>query len=320
MEDQTALPASQEPLISRIAVHLKGARLFTALNDTHHSSATFYLPLWNRLYDCIGRCENNKPAYRSKLRSPNPFTSEAMSRLWKKVTIEPLNLHVKADSVPTLRLMIEMTDGNSFLDLRMSQLYLIMSIWYSNMQELPVLFPYDHKVIEDSSLPPDSPRDWPEYGSREFVRRLTQSCDAITFEFAICIRNLRLNCSYDPPGYFSKDPTTQSLLGSNAVSLSLENTICHVTSDKSNVLRVGLGATALCLFDGRTKASFVQKASIKSAATSSSFVDLNWGLECGRHTLIDGLPLPFQVTVFMTPDNHCMINLGAGESLTIDSY
>jgi hypothetical protein len=27
--------------------------------------------------------------------------------------------------------------------------------------------------------------------------------------------------------------------------------------------------------------------------------------------LVDGLPLPFQVTVFMSPDNHCMINLGA---------
>eukprot|EP00957_Ditylum_brightwellii_P078406 5962608-Ditylum_brightwellii.AAC.1 len=41
-----------------------------------------------------------------------------------------------------------------------------------------------------------------------------------------------------------------------------------------------------------------------------TWADTMWGLDCGRHTLTEELPLPFQLTVFMTPDQWCMVNLG----------
>ena len=129
---------------------------------------------------------------------------------------------------------------------------------------------------------------------------------------ALCIEKLVLKCSYDPPGYFAKDPSTQLMIGTDAISLSLECAICSVVS--GDVLRVGVGATDMELLDGRPTTPYEQKANIKNVNGVLPSVNVNWGLDCGCHTLIDGLDLPFQVTVFMTPDNHCMINLG-GDSL-----
>ena len=312
VEDQRTHIAAQEPQITRIAVCLRGARLFTALNAHQHSPEKVNISFWNKLFDRTGRCEHNKQVYEQRIDSINPFSGETKARIWEEVTTEPLSLSIKADFAPTLRLLIEMAKGNSFLDMRMSQLYLIMSIWFSNMQELPFLFPYDNEVIVDSSMPPETPLNWPEYGSNEFVKQLNLALAEATFEMSLCMSNLRLTCSYDPPGYFSNDPMTQSMMnGQEAVSLSLECAICNIISDENNVLRVGLGATAMSISDERARTPYEQNTSVRNANVVSSLVDLNWGLNCGRHTLIDGLPLPFQVTVFMTPDNHCMINVGA---------
>ena len=305
--EQTVPTASQ---LLRIAINLHGARLFTALNGKQHSPDSVKLPTWNRFVSCTGRCEDSKPVYRAQMNSTNPLTVETRARAWQEVTHEPLNLVIKADLVPTPRLLIEMM-GNSFLDMRMSQLYLLISIWYANMQQLPVLFPFDSKIIEETSKYSDPPLDWPEYGSDEFIKRLTDECTEKEFELALCIKNFRLDCSFDQPGYFDKDPPTISLLKSDAVSVSLEHVICDIVSDKSNVMSIGIGATGMRILDGSATTSFEQHASVKNVTGVSSFVNLGWGLNCGLHTLVEGLSLPFQVTVYMTPDNHCMINLGA---------
>ena len=312
VENQKTPIASQGPHISRTVICLRGVRLFTALNTLHHSPVEVNSSRWNKFVGCTGRCEHKKPAYMQKVYLINPFPDEIKARVWEEVTAAPLSLLIKADFAPTLRLLIEMSRDNSFLNMRMSQLYLIMSVWFSNMQELPILFPYDNAMIVDSSMPPEPPLNWPEYGSNEFVKLLNLALAEATFELSICISSLRLTCSYDPPGYFLNDPVTQLLMqDKETIFFSLECAICNVISDRNNLLRVGLGATAMAISDDRARTPYEQNISVGKVNDLSSFVDLNWGLNCGRHTLIDGLPLPFQVTVFMTPDNHCMINIGA---------
>ena len=136
---------------------------------------------------------------------------------------------------------------------------------------------------------------------------------------ALCFKDFSLQCAYDPPGYFSKDPLTLPLTGglADGVRISVGCLICKLSSDEEELVRIGLGATKFELLDLRNSGNFfVQRVVVGkdyspcNSNNRSSFADLNWGLDCGRHTLIDGLPLPFQVTVFMTPDMHCMINLG----------
>jgi hypothetical protein len=297
-----------EALLSRLELQIKGARIFTALNAIHHSSDPINLALWNHFILSTGRAENKKEAFTQRLNAHNHFASEIQARVWEEVTSEPLSISIKADWAPLLRLLIE-DSSNVALDMRMSQFYLIISIWYSNMMQLPLLFPYDSKMVEDASIPPDPPCNWPEYGTDEFVTRLTDCFNESTFEFALCFTKLSLRCSYDMAGYFTKDPPLLAMIGSDTISVSLGCAICNILSDKNDVLRVGIGAASIKISDER-KNNQDASAAINGV---QSFVDMNWGLKCGRQILFDGLPLPFQVNVVMSPDNHCMINLGAGK-------
>eukprot|EP00804_Cyclotella_cryptica_P020229 CCRYP_010930-RC/>CCRYP_010930-RC protein AED:0.04 eAED:0.04 QI:95/1/1/1/0.91/0.91/24/65/5640 len=310
----TTLSALYLPRIPRISVQIEGARVFTALNNQHHSPYNVNLCVWNRVVFCTGRAEKNKRAFAAKGNVGHALDREIQSRVWEEITLEPLSLDIKADFAPTLRLMIEDNcfPGRLSLDMRMSQLYLIMSIWFCNMQELPLLFPYDSDYVEKFSTPPSPPVNWPEYGSDEFVKWLKNPLSQNTTEIALCIKNISWRISYDHPGYFVNDPPTLSMIGSDTLTVSLGCAICSIMSEDSGVFRVGIGATSMKILDERgTETSFKQEATVTNVNNTTSFVDLQWGLHCGRHSLIEGLPLPFQMTVFMTPDNNCMINLGA---------
>ena len=190
------------------------------------------------------------------------------------------------------------------------------------MKEMPLVYPYELDLVEESSMDPDSPTDWPDYGTSEFVKRLKGGGNAKeTFEMALCFKHLNLRCSYDHSSYFAKVPPTMSMMGgiqdeaadsSNFISVSLGDAICSITMDDDTLQRIGLGATSITIHDGRLNEKDLpfQEICIRDNKSGASFVDQNWGLDCGRHTLIDGLPLPFQLTVFLTPDRRCLINLG----------
>jgi len=98
----------------------------------------------------------------------------------------------------------------------------------------------------------------------------------------------------------------------NYISLSLGEAICSIKLDEDTLQSIGIGATSLDIHDGRqaNEGSVLQEICVSNNNNKASFVDLTWGLDCGRHTLIRGIPLPFQVTIYLTPDQHCLINLG----------
>uniref|UniRef100_A0A7S1FWI5 Uncharacterized protein n=1 Tax=Corethron hystrix TaxID=216773 RepID=A0A7S1FWI5_9STRA len=50
-----------------------------------------------------------------------------------------------------------------------------------------------------------------------------------------------------------------------------------------------------------------------SKGTVKSWADSTWGLGCGRHTIGEALPQPFQCTIFMTPDRFCNVNVGVDD-------
>ena len=84
-----------------------------------------------------------------------------MKRRWEKVTLKPIFLQLFADFLPSrLRILIQDIDPNVqevipfSLDLRISQFYAILSTWYDNMQELPVLFPYSEEYIHSQVKTP----------------------------------------------------------------------------------------------------------------------------------------------------------------------
>ncbi|KAL7555284.1 hypothetical protein ACHAWF_018921 [Thalassiosira exigua] len=311
--------------IPRFTVVLKHAHVFTALNRQQFSSDKIPLPELHANAQDTGRAEHNKPPFQMTGRLSNKRTEEDVkTRVWEQVTVDPLNLSIVVDYAPMLRLLIEdVSKGESrgvSFDMRMSQFYLLMSIWYENMQELPVLFPYEQSYVEEHSANPDPPPDWPEYGSQEFVERLKFGGGAkVTFEMGLCFKNLTWRCSHDHPNYFTKTPLSSELLGDdkdkgcdgNYVDVELGNAVCSIAMDEDTLQRIGIGATSIKIYDGKSKKTFAQEIIVNDDGNSqSSYVDLSWGLDCGHHTLVNGLPLPFQMTVFMTPDRYCLINLG----------
>jgi len=316
--------AANVATIPRFSVLLKRAHIFTSLNKRHHTLEQVYMPEFNTNVHHTGRLEHNKPSFLPFGKVDKHMSKDIKSRVWERVTTSHLNLGIKVDYAPTLRLFIEDTanDGNSrgiSLDMRMSQFYLIMSIWFANMKELPIVFPYGVDLIKETSTDPDPPDDWPEYGSSEFVQRLKGNSNTkTTFEMGICIKKLMITCSFDESGYFKRIPPSMSTMmediqeAANYISLSLGEAICSIKLDEDTLQSIGIGATSIDIHDGRqtNEGSVLQEICVSNNNNKASFVDLTWGLDCGRHTLIRGIPLPFQVTIYLTPDQHCLINLG----------
>lgn len=301
------------PQISRVAVDVRGARLFTSINSRRSSSDKVHLARWNNHVASTGRAESNKETFKASEGVDKVLLEEIQSRVWEEITAEPLNLRIRADWAPTLRLLIEDgKDGSKVaLDMRMSQFYLLLSVWYANMQELPLLFPFADEFIEKCSVDPYPPSNWPAYGTNEFVNRMTNGSLKNSFEMAFHFSDFSWRCSYDHPNYFAKDPPRISLMGPDCISVAMRGVTCSILCDESSLIRIGLGATTFQVIDERRNESKCPQNVSVDHERQASFVDMNWGLECGRHTLVAGLPLPFQLTVFMTPDNYCMINLGA---------
>lgn len=315
----------EQQQVRRFTVNFRCAHIYTALNKHRFSAETVHLPELNAKIQNTGRAKHNKPPFTVSCYLNKSILEDVKSRVWEKVTVNPLNLEIKVDYAPTMRLLVEDigvcdSRGVSF-DMRMSQFYLLISIWFSNMNELPIMFPYDKDFVEKRSLDPDPPSDWPEYGTEEFVKRL--KCGGIataTFEMGLCFKNLSWRCSYDSPNYFAKVPPSMDMMqslgcdaesgGSSSISVSLGDVICSIMMDEDTLQRIAIGATSIKIHDGRHSTQSLGQGISAKDDHSLSFVDRNWGLDCGCHTLIDGLPLAFQLTVFLTPDKHCLINLG----------
>lgn len=317
---------AEELQIPRMNVQINSARIFTALIKHRKSASNIHMPKWNARVVQTGRMQNEKRAFRACGEIDESIASNIDCRLWEEITTKPLSLGLTMDWAPELRLLIENTDINddfsgAEFDMRMSQFYLLMAIYYNNMNELPLMFPYDAEQIKALSIDPPPPLDWPEYGTSEFIERIKHGTACNTYEMAICVSSIMWRCSFDQTNYFGEgtDPQTFPIMPSSAsdvndktaIVLQLENAICSIKKTEDTLLCIGLGATLLKLTDERCpEATMLQGISTKTSYPRESSVDFNWGLDCGRHTLVDGLPLPVQATVFMTPDYHCMINLG----------
>lgn len=314
---QAGTEAGNDELISRYSITLESGRIFTALNRSRHSLDKVDLPQWHsEMKYNDGRIEQGKSPYLSRADSGEADSSDIMH--WEEVTQCPLELNIFADFASALRLFIGDTPNATahgvHLDMRMSQLYLLISLWYCNMQELPFLLPFDHDFIVKHSRNPEPPRGcWPEYGSPEFVSRIDSEIPTKTFEMSLCFRELKMRCTYDPAKFFPKDPEFLSLMEAEGdfLSIILTHAICGIESNADLVTRVGLVATSFSLSDGRVCSGAIpQEIQAKGESSSGAPLNMSWGLKCGRSVAHSGLPSPFQLTVFLTPDNHCMVNLG----------
>ena len=314
-------------LIPRFAVRVRNAHIFTSLSKRQFSSRNVHIPSFLGSVRSTGRAGHGKPPFSVCGESCTLTAEEIQSRSWEMITNQPLNLEIKLDYATKPRLLIEdighgISPGVS-VSMRMSQFYLLMSVWFANNNELPVLFPYEIDVFENKSSDHSTPPDWPEYGTSEFVEWLKRRIsETATYEMAICLKNLSWQCMFDRRDYFAHVPLSMSMMqpqgdysedvaSRNFISVALDNAVCRITMDKDSLQRIAIGATSIHVLDGRQSEFAFEKGIFTERHDGrSSSVDLNWGIDCGYHTLFQGLPIPFQTTLLLTPDMRCMVNLG----------
>lgn len=317
-------------LVSRISTTVMNANIFTGISKKEYLNgdrATTYQIIKRAI--SIGEIRDGSTIFFldphesiSTIKdSECGIISDLLERQWEKVTVVPMSLEVITDFLPShMRVLIKDTQSNidpdvSFsLNLRMSQFYAILSTWYENMQELPMLFPYSPESIQSQVISPECPVDWPEYGSESYVKRMS-SLNKVIFELAFSLTALEWHCQFDNEHYFERKIGSAFMMNPSAdeeLILRATNLTIQVDMDADEVMRTGLGATSLVIDDKRHSHTVYPRAfdipQIEKDINSAS-IDMTWGLRCGKNISSKDLNFPFQVSVFMTPDRWCLVNL-----------
>ena len=340
------LSSFRKSWIKRTTVLMENIRLFTSLPSNSLTLRSSEDPLVHKFYRFKGRAIHGGSVYTGreeefgqKLNCP---AYQEPSRSWREITSSQCSLLVVSDFVPHLRLLItdklvqQKEDGDTSpidLDLRMSDLCLLLSVWYANMQELPVMFPYSPAMVEASATTSQPSAEVPEYGSAEYSERL-KTPSAAKSDIAMVLQSLCIRGSFDEHGYFAEDPRSLRLysqhrrknrtrgdVGLLPFKLALGSCVLHTTTDTDGILRLAFGSSKFEVTDERRDKDIEQVFHVGAQIAtetgekdpvsdmSRSWADMYWGLDCNRGTLGSILPQPFQATVFMTP-GWCLTNLG----------
>jgi len=318
-------------LFTRMNFQLHQMRLFSALAEGKSTHDREDSPIFRYFYDIDGRAEDN--AWVFSKQSPEdppedvqPAFYDLGSRRWKEITTGDLSLDVLVDYAPNLRVLIsEPLESENFivaprLDVRMSQFYMLLSIWYSNMQELPLLFPYSPSNFlgNRNFLWRTVPS---EYGTDEYLK-VWDDWSCVKTEICVMLRNLSLRCAFDPTGYFEQEPEIKPFHDNPddetdpfGVQIYFTDVVVHTYSDLRGMMRVACAAAGFELVDERKKKHCQSTFEVSKRSTDdednsfSTWGDLKWGLLSDIRCLERDLPQPFQLSVFMTKD-WCLINLG----------
>lgn len=357
--DSTTISSFKKGWVKRTTVLLENFRLLTSLPSDSLSGQSPKDPLIHKFYCLKGRALKNTPVYTKR----QPFDMSEPSntgvvgkplRYWREITSSVCSLEIIADKVPGLRLLLsdrpiqrdKSVEIRSLkLDMRLSDLCLVLSVWYSNMQELPAMFPYPPAAVEATATATQPSAKVPEYGTEEYVQRLRNQ-SGVKSEIALVVDALTIRGSFDQSGYFAEDPrslrlyapgkikkTGKTQVGLLPFNVAFDDFVLGMKTDKDGILRMACGSSTFGVVDERRAKGFEEVFRVGNQVDESgrdstseeddisqsdqqvptverrAWADLTWGLDCSGQTLRGALPQPFQASVFMTP-GWCLANLG----------
>ena len=307
--------------VSRCVIELRGFRILTSLPNNAASQDGTELPSFRFFFAIDGRARAGKAVYIRREStageevgfdvSERGSIEAGLRRQWQEVTNEECSLDIVVDKAPHLRLLIsDPFDGSGLdcaFDMKISQFALLLSIWYSNLQELPVMFPLTARQIEMVARSPSASHSFPEFGSEEF-RRLLMQPTAFTTEIAVMLEHISLRCVFDDDCTGPRKESEQSI---PPIKLVLQKALAHVTNDRMGVTRIGIGSSFVLFIDeAKTFSSVIQCGTAAASKDSrASFGDLTFGLAENYSKMSSSLSQAFQLSLFMTP-GWSLYNLG----------
>eukprot|EP00980_Cylindrotheca_fusiformis_P021401 scaffold8259_cov143-Cylindrotheca_fusiformis.AAC.19 len=327
-KESIPLSSFSKNLIRRLTIELNQVRAFTAIAESKSEIEKIENPLFRFVHEIDGRAAERKPVYRRKDSiGGDMFTEVEMSeQQWSEITTNPFCLQIIVDYAPHMRLLISSGEGPIpfSLDARLSQLCLLLSVWDSNMQEMPAMFPFSSAEVEDYASPPSIPKTFPAYGTEDYILYL-EDMSSIRSEICCIFKKLSIRCTFDLPGRYPVDPYCFQYFENPSCSekrrqglvLSLEDAVVHVINDMLNTKKIGIGASCLKLIDERLPTVFqtvlTSTGNPRCDGSPPSWADVCWGLRTDSGTLNSELPVPVLFTVFMTP-GWSLINFGAQDA------
>lgn len=265
---------------------------------------------FNCFFEVDGRALEGKKVYRQIAPPQNyEIETEKAERCWREITTTTASLKVIVDYAPHLRILIcdkvEGIRNPLSLDVTLSQFSLLLSCWYDNMQELPVMFPYSGDEVKVGATSITKGGKFAEFGTEEY-RKVMESSHRSLSEFVMSLSRISLRCMTD-----RSFETVQN--EAKGIVLGLDDCTLHVISDAMGVTKVGLGALGACFVDEeKVHQRVIEVKNAKQAL--HSWADMTFGTEESCNHLIDELPLPFQMSVFLAP-KAVLYNLGMDSSL-----
>jgi hypothetical protein len=316
VDDSLCQSTCSQSSISRKRIVIQGFRIFSSLPDQVDTGDMLDSPAFRFFFAIDGRAKAGKHVYRPIV-APNSIiegydisvNKERAQRCWLEITTRSSALEIVVDYAPHLRLLITDPLENAVksgldLDMRLSQFCLLLSIWYSNMQELPLMFPLSALKLQAGARALHRAVNFPEYGSEAF-RTLLREAAYLTSEVAIVLQTLSLRCTFDQDYVDCKEGETADVHG---LRVGFHGAVVHVASDSHGVSRIGSGSVSAFFVDElRTFSSLLSLGDMASHIIS--WADLCFGLDRNRQQLHKALPQAFQLSVFMTPD-WSVYNLG----------
>jgi hypothetical protein len=299
--------------VSRLVVRLKGFRIFTSTaqspGNESASPRTSESPAFGFFFGLNRRAEAGKPVY-VKLASLGAQTAddeafwtnaEKSKRRWVEATCNKVGLDIIVDYAPHMRLLIAdpFDEPNNLvaLDVSLDQFCLLLTLWFGNMQQMPVLFPYGAEEFEKGARYLYSILGFPSYGTPASMG-LLDSPGEPTSEVALMFSKMSLSCR--------QVKTTDE--SSPCVALSFDNATVHIISDSQGITRLGAGSLSCSLQD--ESKHFKDVVRVKhSGRKDVSFADTSFGLHRDSASLEEDLPLGFQLSLLMGPE-WSLYNLG----------
>lgn len=311
-------------LFPRFWVQLRRLRLFTSLpadgvteDPTTHAS-------FRHFYVVDGRAEVKKPVYRRG--STHGLPEEALDpdepkarRRWEEITVDAVSVDVVADKAPHLRILISDPIGSQSesgvkLDVQLNQFCLLLSLWFSNMQELAAKFPHSGNELEKMARSPSFGFNFPEFGTDSFKSLLRASTEFLS-ETGICLEHLSLRLRFDSstfPGEASDENC--------GLTVEFRKAVVHVTNDSLGITRIGTGCAAASIVDESKK--FDRVLTTCTSTAKHSFANLSYGLDDESQPLGHDLRTQqtFELSVFMTP-TWSLYNLGIDDAgICLDDF
>ncbi|KAL7570167.1 hypothetical protein ACA910_020005 [Epithemia clementina (nom. ined.)] len=309
--------------VSRTNIVLHRFRVYSSMTETKAQGDSVRFGVreslaFNCFFEIDGRAEENKKVYRQVSPTQNYEVEKGKAeRCWREISRGDATLNIVVDYAPHLRILItDDFEGSKTpfeLDVTLSQFCLLMSCWYDNMSELPVMFPKSASDLEVESKFIADAATFPEFGTEEY-RKIITSAFPTTSEFAMSLSSISIRCTSDPGRHFESVSTE-----AKGILLGLEDCTLETINDSNGATKVGLGALgARLLDDEKVHCHVVDIKNCKNV--THSWADLTFGTSDNCNNLIEELPLPFQMTIFLAPKS-ALYNLGMDSSvLTLSDF